>query len=201
MRRSFSGLGVVMTMLVACDQPLAEEERRPTVYGELWKELSKAAEDPRDVVLTKNGWVRGRTPEGLAAMLSRSGRGRGVVVYAYADWYVCGGPFENAVLLNSSVRSKLERYTLVLVDVTDPTPDERALQDLLGFGSISVFENGDAVAESLRSGRKSEARARMDIDFDDEVDIRRRFLALLESTRSARKTMERNQVDGIADGK
>ena len=91
----------------------------------------------------------------------------------------CGGAFESAVLLNASVRAELEGYTLVLVDVTDPGSGEKALQGLLGFWPVLAFENGGALAESLRGGQEPEVRARMEIDTDDEAEMRRRFLALL----------------------
>ena len=179
--RCLSALGVTLAMLVACDYPLVAEEKRPTFYGELWKAISKAAEDPRDVVLTKEGWVRGRSPDELAVLLSGSGREeRPVVVYAYAAWYAYGKSFESAVLLDSGVKAELEGYTLVLVDVTDPSPGENALRDLLGFGFVFVYESGGAVAESLRVGRKPELRATMKIDTDDQAELRSRFVALLE---------------------
>ncbi|MEM6296506.1 MAG: hypothetical protein AAGA54_34890 [Myxococcota bacterium] len=167
-----------LAMVSGCDLELVTETGRPTLYGEVVSALSDAANPPRDVVLAKRGWARVRSPGELASALADGGE-RPVVVYAYAKWFLCGQQLETDALLDAEVQSKLEGYSLVMVDVTDPSADERAVQELLGRRCITVFADGSAAADAMRRDGALPEAASMTLDACDAT-LRAKFLALLE---------------------
>ena len=163
--------------LAACDLQLATESGRPTLYGEVVDALSEAAEDPRDVVLAKNGWRRVQSPDELTSALAEGGE-RPVVVYAYAKWFLCGEQLETAALLDPDVQSKLKGYSLVMVDVTDPSEGEQAVRELLGYRYITIFADGFGAAEAMRRDGALPEAASMTLEACD-ASLREQFLALL----------------------
>ena len=163
--------------LAACDLQLATESGRPTLYGEVVDALSEVAESPRDVVLAKNGWRRVQSPDELASALADGGK-RPVVVYTYAKWFLCGEQLETVALLDADVQSKLEGYSLVMVDVTDPSEGEQAIRELLGYRYITIFADGFGAAEVMRRDGALPEAASMTLEVCD-VSLREQFLALL----------------------
>lgn len=127
-----------------------------SVQREWWKAIGQASAPGRDAMLRDQGWVRVRSPEGLAAVATLPGRSqRPVVVYFFARWFGPGEDLEREVLSDPAVRERMREFTLVYVDATDPDAEERELKGVLRgetFPKLHVFKVGEVLAASLRSG-------------------------------------------------
>jgi len=126
-----------------------------SVQRELRKAIGLASAPGRDMKLRSQGWVRVRSAEGLAAVVTLPGRSqRPVVVYFFAKWFGPNEDLEREVLSDPAVMERLREFTMVYVDVTDPDAEERKLKSVLKgetLPRVHVFKVGGDLAASLRS--------------------------------------------------
>jgi len=155
-------LAVFVAALVAvagCGLETDGDGRHGTsVQRDLWKAIGLASAPGLDVKLKDQGWIRVRSSEGLAAVVTLPGRSqRPVVVYFFAKWFAPNEDLEREVLSDPAVRKRLREFTMVYVDVTDPEAQEREMMETLEgetVPKVHVFRTGGGLAASLRSGEK-----------------------------------------------
>ncbi|MGH1348933.1 MAG: hypothetical protein ACRBN8_45795 [Nannocystales bacterium] len=147
---------------------------------EWWKAIRKASAPQRDTVLKSWGWVRVRSPEGLAAVATLPGRSqRPVVVYFFAKWSALNGDLERQVLSDPAVRERLREFTMVYVDVTEPGAEQKEMKKMLDgeiVPKVHVFRTGSGLAASLLAGEEPAPEGSI-----DEVVGVREFLVMLDS--------------------
>ena len=157
--------------------PGGYERHGTSAQREWWKAIRQASAPGRDATLKNWGWVRVRSVEGLAAVVTLPGKSKKpVVVYFFAKWSLPNEDLERDVFDDPAVKARLRGFTLVYVDVTAPDAEERELQQVLKGGtvpSVHVFEDGGELAVSLRGDDAPVPRASVDkvVGVDDFLSV------------------------------